>query len=413
MRGRDQPADVAHVREHNLGLVVRLLRERGPISRTEIAQATGLVPASVTNLVGDLAARGLIREPQARRSAQDRPPGRPRTMLELVPDRALVLAVQVQADTVTAELVPLVGPPVWARSTEHHAPPGEPEGVVGAIGDLLAEAARRARSVAAELVACAVAMPGPVEAGTGVVAAAIDFGWHRVALADLVARRLGDLPCPLVLVNDANAAALAEYQALEPPAPAVMLYVKADVGVGGGVVVDGRIFAGEMGFAGEIGHVSIDWHGRACFCGSVGCVATYLGPEALLEDAGMGELAARVGTAAAMDELERRAAAGDPRVVAVLAGAGQALGAGVLAASDVVNPGVVVLGGYLPRLLPWLSPGFDPVLDRRPSALRVGRVPVLLGRLGSHAALAGAAELGFERLLDDPSLVPELDRPSS
>ncbi|MBN1170943.1 MAG: ROK family transcriptional regulator [Micromonosporaceae bacterium] len=421
------PADVGTIRRHNLALVLGCLHRRGGLARTELAEATGLVHASITTLVGDLVARGLVRERKDHPTSGPPPGrGRPRTIIEIVPQRCVVLAVQIGLESVTATLSDLDGTSHWSTETRHGARYGDPEPVAAAVAAALARAQQFAREASGVLAHCVVAMAGPVDSASGVVVAAIDFGWDHVPLLALVSERAG-VECAMTLVNDGSTAALAEYRALctergrsgsgaaapgdreAPPRatmPRVMVYAKADTGVGGGIVIDGQIFGGENGLAGEVGHVSVDHAGRACHCGSLGCLATYVGPDALAADAGLGALAEAEGVSAAMARLLCQARAGESRTVAVLEAAAEMLGSGLLSVSDVVNAGHLVLGGYFADLSDWLLPGVTRVFNRRPVALHLPPVPVTLGRLGRRAVLDGALILGFERVLADPTLVP-------
>ena len=170
------------------------------------------------------------------------------------------------------------------------------------------------------------------------------------------------------MVNDANVAALAEYHARAEQAgelPRAAAYIKADTGVGGGLVVGGRIHTGTHGMAGEVGHIPLAFDGPDCPCGARGCLAMYVGPEPLTAAAGLADVAARDGVDAALAELDRRLRADDPRATAALAVAGRSVGAAVLAISGLVDPGEVILGGYLATWAAWLTPGIDAVLAGR------------------------------------------------
>ncbi|MFJ3419991.1 ROK family protein [Streptomyces sp. NPDC086082] len=132
-------------------------------------------------------------------------------------------------------------------------------------------------------------MAGPVVGSSQLVPAAIDFGWRTTDLRALVAAELPLLDVPVDVVNDANMAALAEYPALAAEGvehPDTVAYIKADTGVGGGLLVNGRVHSGSHAMAGEIGHLPIALDGPNCLCGSRGCLAMYIGPEPLLHAAG-------------------------------------------------------------------------------------------------------------------------------
>ncbi|MDR1767528.1 MAG: ROK family transcriptional regulator [Propionibacteriaceae bacterium] len=405
MNGRHQPADVNTIRGHNLGIVMRTLRDAGPLSRIQIARRSGLVHASMTNLVADLESRGLVR-PVDNPPADGRKRGRPATPLEIVPARALVLGVSITSGRVEAELTTCTGATTWSSRRALARGRVPPEGVASLVAELLREAAGAADAGGGVLLSCVIAMPAPVGSVSGEVKDAIDFGWRRVPLIQLIRQAGAPDGVELTLVSDANTAALAEFFALDRPRPRVAAYVKADVGVGGGVISDQKVFVGEDGLGGGVGHVTVDWRGRPCPCGSVGCVAAYAGPEPLAEAAAVSDVLEADGIDAAVDAILARAAAGDQRALEALAVAGRAVGFGVKTMCALLDPGVVILGGYLARLHPWIEPLIQEVIASQ-TALTTP-LPIQPGRLDGRAVLAGAAQIGFGPFFDDPSIVPVL-----
>ncbi|WP_217561012.1 ROK family transcriptional regulator [Streptomyces sp. GbtcB6] len=406
------PADSADVRRRNLALVLRYLDAHGPCARTEVAVGTGLVHATVTALVAELIDRGLVCEAGSVPSGGR---GRPRRLLRLIPERVVILAAQVTLESVHVMAADFRGRVLHRESAPHHAPYGDPRALAAVIACLVrsAEAAVRDATPHAHLAQLAVAMAGPVVGPAHLVAAAIDFGWHNTDLRALVAAELPGLDCPVDVVNDANMAALAEYHALAAEGvrhPDTVAYIKADTGVGGGLLVDGRVHSGSHGMAGEIGHLPIALDGPECRCGTRGCLATYLGPEPLIRAAGLERLAEARGGEAALAELDRRLRDGDPDAVAALGAAGHALGAAVLGVSGVTDAGEIILGGYLATWAAWFRPGLEARLAGR-RALSPDMQPVItFGVLGGEATLRGAFQTCRDALLDDPTSVPATQR---
>ncbi|WP_406118526.1 ROK family protein [Streptomyces sp. NBC_00989] len=406
------PADSADVRRRNLALVLRYLDAHGPCARTEVAAGTGLVHATVTALVAELIDRGLVAEAGSVPAAGR---GRPRRLLRLVPERVVVLAAQVSLESVHVMAADFRGRVLHRESAPHHAPYGDPRALAAVIGRVVrsAEAAVREASPYVHLAQLAVAMAGPVVGHSQLVAAAIDFGWRTTDLRALVVAELPLLACPVDVVNDANMAALAEYHALAAEGlehPDTVAYIKADTGVGGGLLVNGRVHSGSHGMAGEIGHLPIALDGPDCRCGTRGCLATYIGPEPLIHAAGLDRVAEAEGGEAALAELDRRLHAGDPDAVAALDAAGHALGAAVLGVSGVTDAGEIILGGYLATWAPWLLPGLDERLAGRRALAPDMQPSITFGVLGGEATLRGAFQTCRDALLDDPTSVPALPR---
>ncbi|MDN4477534.1 ROK family transcriptional regulator [Demequina lignilytica] len=402
----DRAADASTLRAHNLGIVMRLLREHGTVSRKDIEQASGMVPASVLNLLGDLESRGLVREVRHGAAGEVRGRGRPRVMVEAVGDRCLALAVRVTRERITSELHSSTGVLLDSASRAVAFKWGNPDAAVAAVADLVARALATAADRGGLLMAVVVAMPGPV-GKDNTLADSVEFGWGHVGLE----ARLREAGTPdsvrVEVVNEGDVAGLAEYWELPSPRPSVMLFLNGDRMIGGGVVQDGRVLVGAHGFGGALGHVTVDWRGRSCECGSIGCLNAYIGAEALLTSARLIDHVQMRGTVAAMLELQERLDRGERRAVDVAIRAGDILGAAMRSVYDVVNPAALVLGGHLAWMRRWLEPGVQMQLATRTE--RLAPVRITTARLGSRAGLVGAARYGLEVLFDDPTVVPVLE----
>src|SRR3954447_13379146 len=168
---------------------------------------------------------------------------------------------------------------------------------------------------------------------------------------------------------------------------------------GGGLIVDGRLMTGAAGYAGEIGHLTVNPDGAPCRCGSVGCWETEVGERVLLARAGHAADEGREG----IEAVVREAAAGSATALAAIDHVGRWLGIGIAGLVNVLNPRLVILGGPNGRLLPFIRARLDVELAR--FALRASRalVRVVPASLGIEAPMVGAAELAFDPLLNDPA----------
>jgi predicted NBD/HSP70 family sugar kinase len=187
--------------------------------------------------------------------------------------------------------------------------------------------------------------------------------------------------------NEANLAALAE--TAQAGELRDFVHVSGEVGVGGGVVRDGRLYAGVRGFAGELGHVVVDPDGPPCSCGGSGCLEQFAGLDVLLRGAGV----------ATVDELVEQAGTGS----AALTRAGQALGIALAAAVNLLDVHDIVLGGVYARLAPWLVPPLQAELAHRVVSPTPPSVQV--SALGPYAAVQGAAGSVVARTLAAPDAV--------
>jgi predicted NBD/HSP70 family sugar kinase len=360
------------VRRHNLALVLQEVAGPEPVSRAAVAARTGLTRGTVSSLVEELIAAGLVAELAATRGAT----GRPASPLRLDPAGPAGLGVEIGVDTVAACVVDLTGDVRARRSapSDHRdAPPSTGLATAAALaGEVIAEAGL-------EIAGAAVALPGVVN-GNGVLERAPNLPhWVDVAVGEELGARLGGLP--VRAGNEADLAALAELWA---GGPADAVHVSGGIGVGAGILFSGQLFRGAGGRAGEIGHVVVDPDGPACHCGGRGCLEAAAGLETLLRESGAADLEALVRT----------------RPAAPLARAGRALGVALAGAINLLDVPSVVLGGIYPRCGPAL---IDAV--RAELAVRVVSRPavdVRCSTLGPDAALRGAATSVVHDLLADP-----------
>jgi predicted NBD/HSP70 family sugar kinase len=226
-----------------------------------------------------------------------------------------------------------------------------------------------------------------------------NLGWTDQPLGDRLARVLGD-ELPITVANEAELGALAEARRGVAVGTDHVLFISGEIGVGGGLIVDGRPFTGAAGYGGEVGHLPVDPDGEVCSCGAIGCWETVVGAFSLLRRAGRTTHNARL----EMDALLRDAAGGDERTLAALAETGRWLGIGLAGLVNVLNPRLVVFGGLFERIHPYVAPIVDAELDRRTLPAPRRLVRVVAGGLGAEAPLIGAAELAFEPVLADPAV---------
>jgi len=382
------------VRRANLSAIVRELHDGGPLSRSELVARTGLTRSAIRGLIGELTAAGLAVE---RPAIPLGTPGRPSPVVRLEAERAVALALEIEVDSLAAALVGLGGT-VLASATVVR--PRDRVSVEPIVADLveLADRVLRPRRRRAALVGVGIAVAGVVRRTDGFVWMAPNLGWRDVPLGDLLGTALG-LDVPLEVANEADLGALAEVRRGAARGADQVLYLSGEVGVGGGIIVDGHPLSGVAGYGGEIGHMPVNPAGIACGCGSTGCWETEVGATAILRRAGRPLAGGRT----EIDAILAAARAGDPAAVGALEETGRWLGIGLAGLVNVLNPRVVVFGGLFEHLFPFIEGTVQGVLDR--AALRAPRelVGLVPSALGDDAPLLGAGELAFEPLLGDPA----------
>ena len=398
------PARQHSLRRHNLALVLQHIAASEPLSRARIAAATGLTKATVSSLVDDLVGAGLVAElgPEARGQI-----GRPGSALTLNRGGLVGLGLEVNVDYIAVCVSDLAGGVRHLRTRVGDNRGQTPGRVLGRAARMARAAMGAARAEGRTVAGLAVALPGVVEAERGLLRIAPNLDWVDVPAAEFVAARLGPGAPEVMVDNEANLAALGELWFGGHQGLSDFVHVSGEIGVGAGIVVGRELFRGVMGFAGEVGHVTVQADGPPCRCGSRGCLEQVAGQEAIMRAAGLsGEAGTSVGQpGGSVAELLARARAGEARTLQAIEAAGRALGIAVAAVVNLVDTTTVVLGGLYTPLQPWLRAPFAEELQARVIGRRWSRVRVLTSRLGPDAAVRGAAGAVVREILSNPAAV--------
>ncbi len=380
------------IRRRNLSTVLRRVHVRGAQSRAQITASMGLNRSTIKALVGELIDAGMVTEtiPESARRA-----GRPSHLVVPRPDTAYVLAGRVEVDVVTVAAVGLGGV-ILAREEHGGNPNPAPEIVARELCAGL-RALQPGLPASGWLAGVGIAVPGLVRAADGWVELAPNLGWRAVPFGEMLAQQLGTVPT-INLGNDGDLGALAEHTRGCAQDLGDILYLSGEVGVGGGIIVGGQIVFGAHGYAAEVGHMVINPTGRRCRCGSRGCFETEVGEEAVLLACGRDPHTGRSG----LQEVLAAASEGDKRALDGLHSVGTWLARGVASLVNIFDPEAVILGGTLAALLQVAGDTIQAELDALTKLTSQRLVRLAQPGLGGDSTLLGAAELAFERLLNDP-----------
>lgn len=391
------------MRVSNLGLVLRYLYENGERSRAVLADEVGLSKASITSIVADLAERGLVREGAISREGRV---GRPGTKIEIDGSHVCGIGVEINVDYVSATVVDLAGEVRATRTVPMPAPP-EPESVVAVVAQVVRDLLDLLRGEGMWPAGVTVAPPGVIDYDRGMVRFAPNIQWHDVALVDLLEAAIGNAELMIEVENDAKLSAVAAFAESDRDDARDLVFVTGDVGVGAGIISAGRLVRGWSGFSGEVGHMCVHEGGASCRCGRRGCWEMYVGLPVLLNSTPQTSVARdiRVPMVERLAAVRELANAGEPRVRAVLAQITTELITGLSLLTDVLNPKVIVLGGYFGELADYFLTPVQEALDAR--VLDAGGiVHVERAARGLDAAAMGGALLALESVLADPMRVP-------
>lgn len=350
------PPALAHqstVRETNLAVVLRQVCSAGePVSRAGVAAATGLTRSTVSRLVDELVAGGLVDEGTAQLAG----PGRPATPLRPT-GRICAVGLQVNAAHVAARLIDLRGDVVAESRSEPNLVGSEPAKAFALLGEHLTEVLR-ATPQDGRVMGAGLALPGVVDRRRERLLRAPNLGWHHLEPGAALREQLHGIPRSVD--NEANLAA----HAFAQPAPgrrgpaSHFVYVSGEIGIGGAVVVDSQVQSGLHGFAGEIGHMPFRPGGDPCPCGSDGCLERYAGRLALTGRAGLPPSTTLAGLGALADDGH----AGAREAIDLAA---EALGVVLAGVVNLLDVPTVVLGGEIGDLADRIAPAVQERLRRR------------------------------------------------
>ncbi|MFF9274030.1 ROK family protein [Streptomyces griseosporeus] len=376
------------------GDLLELVRSGRATTRGALQQVTGLSRATVGQRLERLFRAGWLREGAG--GPVDSPlGGRPSITLEFDDEHAVVLAADLDTRHARAALLTLTGEILAERSGTLVVEDG-PDAVLGALGGWFAELLERAGHRAGEVCGIGLAVPGPVDSETGrVVQPPIMPGWDgydiRGRLARAFTEHTGAGAVPVLVDNDANLMAYGEQRTAYPDCSAFVL-VKVSTGIGAGVVVDGSIYRGIDGGAGDIGHIRVPEGAETlCRCGSYGCLAAVASGGAVARRLGEAGVPAASGS-----DVRRLLATGHPEATGLAREAGRRVGEVLATVVTLLNPGVLMIAGDLAGT-PFVT-GVRELLYQRALPRSTAHLEVVTSGLGERAGLVGAGALVVEYL---------------
>jgi predicted NBD/HSP70 family sugar kinase len=369
--------------------VLQTLVEDGAVSRADLARRTGLAPSTVSVVVADLAADGVLVEAPRVVPAGGAAVGRPSTLLTLHRRAGLAVGIDFGKRHVRVAVADLAHAVIAERRREVAG--DLPASEAAAIGAELAQAALAdADGTLAEVVGVGMGLPGPINDVTGELGDSMILpGWAGVRPAEVMSSALG---LPVDVGNDANLGAMSEWRWGAGRGAGDLVYVKVSTGVGAGMILGGVPYRGWGGTAGELGHVVIEPRGSICRCGNRGCLETIAGAPAILA-----ALRGTHGDELTIGEAVRQAAQGDAGCRRAIADAGTAIGTAAAAICNLLNPRRIVVGGDVAAAGELLLGPLRTSLARASIRSAARDAEVVEGALADRAEVLGAVALVLQR----------------
>lgn len=389
-RRTSQPGSQTSLREANRARVVESLKRHGRLTQVELAGITGLSPATVSNIVKELTASGLLHTSFTSRS------GRRATLVSLARQLGLVAGVHFSSRQLHIAIADATRTVVSQTSLPlalDHRHDAELDRLSILLGDLMESLG----GSVGDLLAVGLALPAPIDPRTNKVSTAgLLRGWEGVDVAESLRSRIGR---PVFVDSEANLGGLAEAREGSARAVSSSVFIRVGHSISAGLVVGGDLFHGVNGKAGQIGHVTLDENGPICRCSNRGCLETYAGGPALLSLFPPSEGMQRIG------DLLQAAEAGDSSSRRVIADAGRHIGIAAASLCNLFDPELIVVGGELGQAGEILMAPMRHALERSALPAANGLPDIVGASFGEWAETRGAIAIALDHVTVEADVI--------
>ncbi len=398
------PADQNLVKQMNCSLILDQLLAVSPQSRAHLAEQTGLNRSTISSLVSELIELGLIRELGLEEVSSR---GRPGILLELNPAGGCIIGVEITPERVTVILTDFTAHTLWRRQVDVNGV-SQPDILIQA--EELIDAARRAGTANnLPLLGIGLGITGLVDTANGILKYSPPLGWRNVDFRQMWGHKYG---VPLYIENDGNASALGEHYFGIAKGCRDFLYLGTGVGLAGGLMLNGQLYRGATGYAGEVGHIIVESGSEMCSCGRRGCWETLVGPRAVkdgiiqaLKRGAPSIIPSLVGShyeRINMQIVVEAANRGDQLARDTLADVALHLGTGIANLINLFNPSLIVLGGTLILGGDYLLGTVSSIIAAEALQEPQREVALALAALGTDSSVKGAVALVIDGIVREP-----------
>lgn len=384
MRNNPAKADQATVRRLNMSAILKRLRERGTLARADLAKEIGITRNTSSNIVTELLQAGLVVETEYRREGA----GRPGLLLELASHGGFAIGAEIDISRIIVMAVDFKGRTLWEESAATHSSKSQEENI--AIAEQLVQSGLDwGKSEDLKPLGIGLGLAGLVDAQGASLVYAPTLNWKNIPFKSMWEEKFG---IPVYLDNEANTSALGYYNYGTSSTASNLAYLSIGAGMAAGLMLEGHLFRGTGGFAGQVGHMKIRPEGDACSCGDHGCWVTEVSLTALARKSGQSSTPHE--TAQALRD------SNEPlqKIVEEMA---EMLGIGIVNLVNIFNVDTIILGGAMRPILPFMLEKSREIVDRR--ALAHPRANVRIKVSGrDDDGVFGAACLVLDTIMNDP-----------
>jgi N-acetylglucosamine repressor len=384
-RVNNKKADQATVRRLNMSAILKLLRDRGTLARADLAKELGMTRNTASNIVTELVQSGIVVETEFRREGA----GRPGLLLELATTGGFSIGAEIDINRIIVIAVDFKGNKLWEESARTLPSQSQKE-IITKTEKLVEHALEWGIDENLKALGIGLGLAGLVDAEAGTLTYAPTLNWKDIPFKDLWEKKFG---LTVHIDNEANSAALGYYAYADRFTARNLVYLSIGAGMAAGLILEGQVFRGSGGFAGQAGHMKIRPNGEACSCGDHGCWVTEVGLPALIRKTGQADID--------LEEVTRRLNHKDESLQIIVNEMAEMLGLGIINLVHIFNLDRVILGGALRPILPFMLERVRTVVDERALKHPRANVKIKISDRDDDSVF-GAAYLVLEAILSDP-----------
>lgn len=400
-------ADQNLVRKFNTGVVLNTIRHHAPLSRAEVAKHTGLNRSTVSQIINALLERKFVQET----ILQSDRVGRPGLLLELDPAGGFAIGIEIGVDFISLVVTDFLANVLWRQRATSSSQNSIDE-ILERAYQMTEDGLKKGYSLNLTPLGIGLGVPGLVDLKHGELMFAPNLGWTNIPVTKLWSQRF---KLPVFVDNEAKAAALGEHYFGNAKGEGNFIFLTGGVGLGAGIMIDGKLFRGSHGYASEVGHIIMDPDGEQCGCGKKGCWETMVSPRAVIKrfrDTLRQGVPSTVLNAADNDPdnivfetIVHAALQGDNAARIAMQEVGERLGFGIANLVNIFNPRMVILGGELNYASELLLPVVRKVVNENAMNLECQDLKIEASAHGRDACVMGAIALVLDDIMHEPNFI--------